>query len=335
MATGTSFLIWVGCSRFRLRLFRSEEAATEFLKGLIEDLRSFEGKEIGEGLVLELFEEIEAPPIGTTPAAGKIVLNVTQSNQRVTFNIVLWVRGIVVAGAQMTAFDNVDRSADISLLARRMNLRITRTLRGEIKATPVVPPTPTPVPPTPEETALQAGFDLPAMALIAADLGTGAKVSSEGYSQQEGTIAGYGRDFGPAEGTVFEFRSSTILKLVTTLDLTATTDDARAQAVGVNALTPKFVGDLFGPALAEGAGQTAESITAESLDVSALGDAAAGFKLIIGTAIGPFEVHLLFFARDRVFVNMFAVGVGGRLAPDDVIGLAQTLSNRIGEKAPQ
>ena len=314
-------------------LFRSEAAATEFLKGVIEDLLSFQGKEIEEGVVLELFEEVEPPPIGTTPAAGKIVVNFTQLNLRATFNIVLWVRDLVVAGAQVVAFDNVDRSTDISLLARRMNLRINGVLAGTIKATPVVPPTPTPVPATPEEAALQAGFDLAAMALTLDDLGAGAKVSSEGYSEEERAISSYEREFKP-EGVLMDMgTSSKVLRVSSTLTLYTKTEDAKNPVFILQSVVPSVFAEFAGPVVAP-PGATLKTVTAESLDLPDLGDASVGFIVTVETELIDYEGHMASITQGPVIVDLVVVGPAGQIAPEDTLALARLISQRIADNSP-
>ena len=82
----------------------------------------------GFRLILETFEETPAPDIGVEATAGRLVADLLDHGLVAVFTFVSWVRGPVVASVLAQAFDEVERSAAVGRLAKRMNLRINAIL---------------------------------------------------------------------------------------------------------------------------------------------------------------------------------------------------------------
>ena len=111
-------------------LFDSQASALAFLRRQTETFRRLQGEDLGEGfrLILETFEETPAPDIGVEATAGRLVADLLDHGLVAVFTFVSWVRGPVVASVLAQAFDEVERSAAVGRLAKRMNLRIDAIL---------------------------------------------------------------------------------------------------------------------------------------------------------------------------------------------------------------
>ena len=117
-----------------------------------------------------------------------------------------------------------------------------------VKAVPTLEPTTTPTP-VPAGTATTV--DLSAVPPTLADLGEGASIELEGFQDDPDTLSSYVREFAP-EGLTFQFRSSTIMAIETTVELHAGTFEAQAPVLVLNGLDVDTLQDLFGLAFAEG-----------------------------------------------------------------------------------
>ena len=100
-----------------------------------------------EGVILEEFQQLDAPDVGTGAVAGRLTLSTVGFNVTLYSTFVAWIRGPVVARVGVGTLDDADLNAVVNRLALRMDQRIDGVLAGEIPAAPVVQvPTPTPRP---------------------------------------------------------------------------------------------------------------------------------------------------------------------------------------------
>ena len=298
-------------------LFDTPESAQASFERQIEDFRRLEGDEVQEGVVLEEFRTSDAPDIGQDAAAGRLVVS--------------WVSGSIVANTAVVAFDDVDRSTAIGLLARRMNLKIEGALAGVAGVTPVAP-TPTPVL-GPEEAARQEGFDLPAMLPAAEDVSEEATVASEGFVSEPDIISGYRRQFRPV-GDVLVVGSSRILNISTSVDLTTRPLDASGPVSDLKGMTPDELATQFGPSLAQQFGVNLEDLDFQALGLPVIGDVAAGFLMKIPTEGIDLEGYLVSLARGRISAELFVLGPAGLVLLDDVVSLARLIDGKIRENSP-
>ena len=285
---GGLFLIQVSVD-----FFDTPESAQASFELQIADFCRFEGDEVEEGVVLEEFLTSDAPDIGEDATAGRLVVNFKSAGLTATFTFVSWVSGTLVANTAVVAFDDVDRSTAINLLARRMNLKVEGALAGVVGVTPIAP-TPTPVL-GPEEAARQEGFDLPAMLPATEDVSEEATVASEWFVAEPDTVSSYKREFSPS-GLLMAMGSSQVLNVSTSVDLSGRALDASGPVSELKGMTPVEFAELAGPALAQQAGLSLEELDFESLALPVIGDVAAGFLMKVQTEDIDFEGYLVFFA---------------------------------------
>ena len=134
---------------------------------------------------------------------------------------------------------------------------------------------------------------------------------------------------------MFGFGSSEISNVGVTVQLRGSEVEASGVVQIIQGLTPDQFGEFAGSDFAEGAGLTAENVTAEGLELPEMGDAAAGFLLKIETSIADFDSYILFIARGRIFVILAVAGAADQVALEDVVSLAQLIDAGIQEHSPR
>lgn len=308
-------------------LLDSVESAKEFMQHQVDEFRRFEGMEVGEGVTLDRFVEIDAPSVGTSARAGVLTASIAGFDLKLTNTFVAWTNGTVVAVVVMLAFGDEDRSRTAGRLATRMDQRIAGVLAGDIEVTPIGEgPTD-----TPEERALEEGFDFSTMIFTVADLPEGAvEISGAGYLEEEEAIAGYQRGFQAAPGEqVMVVGSSAIITIQANLELYGSPLDARTGVLLLRELDAETFAQETGAPLAAGFGVSSEDVTFSVLGVPAFGDATAGFLMTVTTEVGDFDIHLIYVAQGRIRAELVVFGGGGLVSLDDTVPLAELIVRRI------
>ena len=273
--------------------------------------------EVGEGVTLDRFVEIDAPSVGTSARAGVLTASIAGFDLKLANTFVAWTNGTVVAVVVVLAFDDEDRSRTAGRLATRMDQRIAGVLAGDIEVTPIGEgPTD-----TPEERALEEGFDLSTMIFTVADLPEGAvEISGAGYLEEEEAIAGYQRGFQAAPGEqVMVVGSSAIITIQANLELYGGPLDARTGVLLLRELDTETFAQETGAPLAAGFGVSSEDVTFSVLGVPAFGDATAGSLMTVTTEVGDFDIHLIYVARGRIRAELVVFGGGGLVSLDDTV----------------
>ena len=233
----------------------------------------------------------------------------------------------MVAVVQLVALDTKDRDAIAAFLARQMDAQITKALAGEVLVTPIPTPSPTPVL-SPEQMALQAGFDLKKMVPTPEDpVLAGSKIEAEGFLTDPNVVASYERSFIPTTPPVFTVGSSLVIRVLTSVQLHGTI----AEAQGTVAVDPSAKAADF----AQQFGIDAENVVGQPLDkVPQIADASGGFTLNIKTRQVELDAVFLLFSRGQVSAQVVAIGPALLVNAEDVAKLGQLVDQRIQASSP-
>ena len=318
----------------RVELFATPALAQAFLTRQVQDFRRFIGIEFQEGSALTEFRELPAPDVGTDAVAVYLKASIANFEGGISNTFVAWLRGPVVARVRVLAFDDEDRVDAIRRLAQRMDERIVAVVAGEISALPATPAPPSSVEPQEgSEIALAQGFDLPAMLPTLADLPEGPRIESEGFLPETEALVSYERKFEPGDRAI-ELGSSQLTNIIVTVSLYASAAIARAPVESIASLTPEDLGERLALGVAEDTDSTGDAPVVELLELPALGDSIAGYRVAVSAQIAEFESYQVFMTRGRIRARLSVVGVAGQAHLQDVIFLIQLIDERIQENSP-
>ena len=284
--------------------------------------------------MLESFEEFEPPDVGEKAASGREVL-VVPGLGTAFLSFVIWTRGPIVGSVGTLDFSPVDRSDDNRLLAKRMDLRIVRSLAGEDLGAPDIPePEPTPVP-GPQDQARNEGFELISMVLDSEDLPEDTPITLQGFVEGSSAIATYTRNFVPGTEGLISLGDSFLVNITSSVELEANEADARAPVESFpssDSLDFQTTGQQLGFAIARGFGFDPLEASTTPLDLGELGDVSVGVSVDLETGQDlSITAQVFLFARGRIEAQVFVLGFQTRTFLADTLALAQLVDQHIQE----
>ena len=302
----------------QVALFESAEQADAFVDETIGGAQDLEGAEVGAGARITAVTMEEADEPGDSAWEGSATA--TAGATEVSSTVVAFTIDRVAASVSMTQLGDPPPMEDVQELAQKLASRIEAVSASELTDTPVPVPTETTTAAPQQDPALQR------MVLALTDLPFGVSVKNEGYAT-DGDDVSFQRDFALGNAKV---GTSELIGLQSNAERT---DSAAEAAVAVKAVSGVIKGPagrkLFSESFAQGAGFSAKSLRIDELSGEGIGDEATVLHATFDTRVGPFEAILVFIAEGRAAGQIYAAGAKGKVAPDDILGLARTMAKKM------
>ena len=304
----------------QVSLFESPEDADAFVDETIGGANDLEGAEVGPGAKVTAVTMEEADGPGDSAWEGSATA--TAGTTEVSSTVVAFTIDQVAASVSMTKLGDPAPTEDVQDLAQKLASRIEAVAARTVTDTPVPVPTET----TTTTTTPQQDPALKRMVLALKDLPFGVSVKNEGYVTG-GDDVSFQRDFALGNTKVGK---SELIGLQSNAERM---DSAAEAAVAVNAVSGAVKGpagrQLFAESFAKGAGFSAESLRINELPGEGIGDEATVLHATFETGVGPFEAILVFIAEGRAAGQVYAAGAKGKVAADDILGLARTMARKM------
>ena len=303
----------------QVSLFESAAGADDFVDETIGGAKDLEGAEVGPGAKVTAVTMEEADGPGDSAWEGSATA--TAGTTEVSSTVVAFTIDRVAASVSMTKLGDPAPTEDVQELAQKLASRIEAVAAGTVADTPVPVPTETTT-----TTAPQRDPALERMVLALEDLPFGVSVKNEGYVTDGGDVS-FQRDFALGNAKVGK---SELIGLQSNAERM---DSAAEAAVAVNTVSGVVKGPagrkLFAESFAQGAGFSAESLRINELPGEGIGDEATVLHATFDTRVGPFEAILVFIAEGRAAGQVYAAGAKGKVATDDILGLARTMAQKM------
>lgn len=307
-------------------LFKDAGSASDMFAKQIEDHLRLEGEEIKTGTTLEDVERFAVN--GLADEAVGLRQRASFNDAQVYGTVVAFRLDRLVGAASLARADDADDNSQVAQIAQSLEQRIESVLLGEITGTPEA------IPETEEEAEAEATVpapegipDLAAMALNLDDLPAGVSVDSEGYVEDEGTVASYERAFDLGDTSI---GSSPFLSLENDVDLFETSSEAAAFLTSFEALYTSEAGaELFAAGFAGSAGFEATNVRAESVPVPDLGGDSFAVVVSFDTPLGSYEAVNIIARVSRVIGLLILVGPAGEGDVSDVVPLVEAMAERM------
>jgi ankyrin repeat protein/tetratricopeptide (TPR) repeat protein len=262
---------------------------------------------VGHAELVELLLDAGADPNAEDDAGDRPLAYAASEGHVEVANVLL------ERGADVNAVNHAGATAS-SLAARYGYAEVVQVLEGAEESS---------IPSGARETSALAAL-LPTLA----DLPRGVTFMEKGSSSYFGGLDGYGRSF-QAKGLTFALGSSELIALNTQVELLGDSTEARAAVLVMRAIKAEAWADSLGPYATQLPGFDVERIVAEQVEPPPIGSAAAAARVKVESRMGGLDTYVLFFARDRIFCGVMAIGRSGRVAGDDVVDIARQIDERI------